>query len=114
MQLRRIQNPFKRLKTDFFVKKISSFQLLTSLAKSSTSDVSQGSEYASFQSTININKTCMAKASHRRTLRMGIKKSAKLQQEPFWKRDTESDIARLRKDLGRLNESFKGKWKKDL
>ena len=45
---------------------------------------------------------------------MGIKKSAKLQQEPFWKRDTESDIARLRKDLGRLDESFKGKWKKDL
>ena len=100
MQLRRIENPFKRLKTDFFVKKISGFQLLTSLAKSSTSDVSQGSEYACFKSTININKPYMAKA--------------KPQQEPFWKRDTESDIARLRKDLGRLDESFKGKWKKDL
>ena len=30
--------------------------------------------------------------------RMGIRKSVKPQQEPFWKRHIESDIARLRKD----------------
>ena len=37
--------------------------------------------------------------------RMGIRKSVKPQQEPFWKR--------FRKDLSRLNDWFKGKWKKD-
>ena len=74
MQLRRIQNPFKRLsKMEFFVKKISGFQLLTTLAKSSTLDVLQGSEHASFQLTLNINKPYMAKMNHRRTLRQANK-----------------------------------------
>ena len=40
----------------FFLKKIKGFQLLTSLAKSSASDVLPGSECASFQLTINNNK----------------------------------------------------------
>ena len=44
---------------------------------------------------------------------MGIRKSAKPQQEQFWKRCIESDIARLRKDLNHLDNWFKGKWKKD-
>ena len=44
---------------------------------------------------------------------MGISKSVKLQQEPFRKRRNESDIARLRKDLSRLDDWFKRKWKKD-
>ena len=39
--------------------------------------------------------------------RMGIRKSVKPQQEPFWKRRTESDIVRLRKDLSRRNEWLK-------
>ena len=69
MQLKRIQNPFKRLRRSFFVKKINGFQLLTSLAKSFTSDFLQGSEYASFQLTININKPYMAKTNQMRTLR---------------------------------------------
>ena len=45
--------------------------------------------------------------------RMGIRKSVKPQQEPFWKRRIESDIARLRKDLSRQNDWLQGKWKKD-
>ena len=45
---------------------------------------------------------------------MGIRKSIKPQQEPFWKRRIESDIARLRKDLSRLDDWFKGKWKAGL
>ena len=45
--------------------------------------------------------------------RMRIRKSVKPHQEPFWKRRTESDIARLRNDLNRLDDWFKGKWKKD-
>ena len=45
--------------------------------------------------------------------RKGIRKSAKLQQKPFWKRRFKSDNARLRKDLSRLDDWFKGKWKKD-
>ena len=45
--------------------------------------------------------------------KMGIIKSVKPQQEPFWKRRIESDIARLRKDLSRQNDWFQGKWKKD-
>ena len=45
--------------------------------------------------------------------RMGIRKSVKPQQESFWNRRMESDIARLRKDLNRLHDWFKGKWKKD-
>ena len=44
--------------------------------------------------------------------RMGIRKSVKHQQEPFWKRRIESDIARLRKDLSRQDDWLKGKWKK--
>ena len=44
--------------------------------------------------------------------RMRIRKSVKSQQEPFWKRRIESDIARLKKDLSRLYHLFKGKWKK--
>ena len=39
-------------------------------------------------------------------------KIKRLQQEPFWKRRTESDIARLRKDLSRQDDWLKGKWKK--
>ena len=38
---------------------------------------------------------------------MGIKKSVKPQQGPFSKRRIESDIARLRKDLSRLDDWFK-------
>ena len=45
--------------------------------------------------------------------RMGIRKFAKPQQKLFWKRHIESDIARLRKDLGHLDDCFKGKWEKD-
>ena len=45
--------------------------------------------------------------------RMGIRKSVKPQPEPFWKRRIESDIARLREDLSRLDVWFTGKWKKD-
>ena len=41
--------------------------------------------------------------------RMGARKSVKPQQEPFCKRRIESDIARLRKDLSRLDDWFKGK-----
>ena len=44
--------------------------------------------------------------------RMGIRKSVKSKQEPFWKRRTENHIARLRKYLSRLDHWFKGKWKK--
>ena len=43
--------------------------------------------------------------------RMRKRKSANSQQEPFWKKLTESDIARLRKDLSCLNDWFKGKRK---
>ena len=39
--------------------------------------------------------------------RMGTRKSVKPQQEPFWKRRTESDITRLRKDLSRQDEWLK-------
>ena len=39
--------------------------------------------------------------------RMGIRKSVKHQQEPFWKRRTESDIVRLKKDLSRRDEWLK-------
>ena len=39
--------------------------------------------------------------------RMGIRKSVESQQEPFWKRRTESDIVRLRKDLSRRDEWLK-------
>ena len=46
-------------------------------------------------------------------VRMGIRKSVNSQQEQFWKRRIESDITRLRKDLSRLDDWFKGKWKKD-
>ena len=36
--------------------------------------------------------------------RMGKRKSVKPQQEPFWKRRTESDIAKSRKDQSRLDD----------
>ena len=39
--------------------------------------------------------------------RMGIRKSVKPQQEPFWKKRTESDIVRLRKDLSCRDEWLK-------
>ena len=39
--------------------------------------------------------------------RMGIEKSVKPQQEPFWERRIDSNIARLRKDLSRLDDLFK-------
>ena len=45
--------------------------------------------------------------------RMGIRKSVKQQQVPFWKRRIESNIARLKKDLSRLDDWFKVKWSKD-
>ena len=45
--------------------------------------------------------------------KMGIIKSVKPQQEPFWKRRIESDIARLRKDLSRQDDWLKGKRQKD-
>jgi hypothetical protein len=32
-------------------------------------------------------------------------------QEPFWKRRIQEDVRRLRKDLGRVEAWFKGKWK---
>ena len=45
--------------------------------------------------------------------KMGIIKSVKPQQEPFWKRRIESDIARLRKDLSHQDDWLQGKWEKD-
>ena len=45
--------------------------------------------------------------------RMRIRKSAKPQQEPIWKRRTENDIAKLRKGLSHLDTWFKGKWEKE-
>ena len=45
--------------------------------------------------------------------RMWIKKSVKPQQEPIRKRRVESDITKLRKELSRLDDWFKQKWKKD-
>ena len=44
---------------------------------------------------------------------MGIGKSVKTKQEPFWKRCTESDITRLRKGLSHLDDWFQGKLEKD-
>ena len=41
--------------------------------------------------------------------RIGIRKSVKPRQGPFWKRRIEIDIARFRKDLSRLDDWFKGK-----
>ena len=41
--------------------------------------------------------------------RMRIRKSVKPQQETFWKRHIESDIARLRKDLSRQDDWLNGK-----
>ena len=60
---------FQTSKADILVKKVKGFQLLTSLAKSFTSDVLQGSKYVSFQLTIDINKSYMTKTNHRTTLR---------------------------------------------
>ena len=45
--------------------------------------------------------------------KMGIIKPVKPQQEPFWKRHIESDIARLRKDLSHQDDWLQGKWEKD-
>ena len=50
------------------MKNINGFHLLTSLVESSESDILQGSEYAPFQLTINVNKPYMTKANHRRIL----------------------------------------------
>ena len=69
MQLSGIHNPFKLLRRIFFAKKINSFQLLINIAKSCTSDVLQGSEYASSYLTININKLYIIKTTHMTTLR---------------------------------------------
>ena len=44
---------------------------------------------------------------------VGIRKSVKPQQERFWKRRIKSDIARWREDLSRLDDWYKGTWKKD-
>ena len=58
---------FSMSKAECFVKKISAvnlwnrFQQLISLAKSSSSDVLQGSHYTSFQLTINISKAYYGK-----------------------------------------------------
>ena len=41
--------------------------------------------------------------------RMGIRKSVKPQQEPFWKRHIESDITRKKKYLSRQDDCLKGK-----
>ena len=35
------------------------------------------------------------------------------EKEPYWKRRIEGDLTRLRKDLGRIEAWFKGKWKRD-
>ena len=43
--------------------------------------------------------------------RMGIRKSVKPQQQPFWKRYIESGITRVKKDLSRQDGWLKGKWK---
>ena len=43
--------------------------------------------------------------------RMGIRKSVKPQQQPFWKRHIESGITRVKKDLSRQDGWLKGKWK---
>ena len=36
----------------------------------------------------------------------------KVEKAPYWKRRIEGDLTRLRKDLGRIEAWFKGKWKK--
>ena len=46
---------FQTCEMELFAGKINGFPLLTGLAKSSISDVLQGSKYTSFQLTININ-----------------------------------------------------------
>ena len=46
---------FQTCEMELFAGKINGFPLLTGLAKSSRSDVLQGSKYTSFQLTININ-----------------------------------------------------------
>ena len=33
--------------------------------------------------------------------------------DPFWKRIIEKDIAVLRKDLRKIDDSFNGRWKRD-
>ena len=39
------------------------------------------------------------------------KKKAKPRKEPFWKRRINDDIQKLRKDISRIEEWFKGRWK---
>ena len=41
--------------------------------------------------------------------RMRIRKFVKPQQETFWKKRIESNVARLRKTLSRLDDLFQGK-----
>ena len=42
-----------------------------------------------------------------------IKPSVKPHQESFWNSGIENNIVRLRKDLSRVDDWFKGNWKKD-
>ena len=55
----------------------------------------------------NLIKACAISVCER----MGIRKSVKPQQEPFWKRHIESDITRVKKDLSRQDDWLKVKWK---
>ena len=43
---------------------------------------------------------------------LGVKRKPGVEKEPYWKRHIESDIKRLRKDLSRIEDWFKGRWTK--
>ena len=78
--------------------------------KQETEDVTKGmpsvilNDLSDFKNLIKVGAISVCE-------RMGIRKSVKPQQEPFWKRHIESDITRVRKDLSRQDDWLKGKWK---
>ena len=43
---------------------------------------------------------------------LGVRNKPKVEKEPYWKRRIENDIRRLRKDLSRIEDWFKGCWTK--
>ena len=43
--------------------------------------------------------------------KVGVIANKKEFKEPYWKRRTEDDIARLQKDLSRIEDLFQGRWK---
>ena len=44
--------------------------------------------------------------------KLGVKIKPRVEKEPYWKRRIENDITRLRKDLSRIEDWFKGRWTK--